>query len=417
MVTTTWIAGSGDWNTASNWSNGVPTAADDAVFADHRGSSYTVTGGGAAASLTIAPDPVNDEPSFAGTLTVGTLTDDAVYAHLLGTAALAFTSGAITAGAQLEVQAGATLGRGALTLNNGTLTGTLGTLVNPITLSARDDIAASGTLAGPVTGAGQLHVSGNVVLTDPGNTYSGGTLIGPDSTIDIASADHPNRLELAATGAAGTGPLALAAGTLTLDPGVTITSITAMFPLGTEIDATDQATTVFAGQGALAYNNGAGHATVVGAIQPGPAFTGEGPDVFGSMTVQGGTGSVTVFGGNSTSLLYGGTAGGNVLIAGADLSTYEPLSQSGGFTGEPYVLAYAPGPSTLFAGGNNDLLVASGTDNTQPTDPAGGFNTLIAAGGRETLTGAGSTGRNLFYGGTGTDMIAAGLPPARRAAR
>ena len=62
----------------------------------------------------------------------------------------------------------------------------------------------------------------------------------------------------------------------------------------------------------------------------------------------------------------------------------------------------------MFAGGNDDLLVASGTDNTQPNSPFNYFNTLIAAGGSETLTGTGSTGRNLFYGGTGMDVIAAG---------
>ena len=48
MVTTTWIAGSGDWNTASNWSNGVPTAADDAVIGgDEAQRDETITGGAA----------------------------------------------------------------------------------------------------------------------------------------------------------------------------------------------------------------------------------------------------------------------------------------------------------------------------------------------------------------------------------
>ncbi len=413
MVTTTWIAGSGDWNTASNWSNSVPTAADDAVFASNTtpDGSYTVTGGGAAASLTVTPDPGRSEPYFAGTLTVGTFTEDGVYAHLLGTAALSFASGTITGGARFEVQAGATLGKGALTLDNGTLTGTLGTLANPIALVAGAAVVATGTLAGQITGTGVLQLAGNVVLANPSDTYSGGTAIGAGSVFDISSAGLQTRVELAATGAAGTGPLALGSGTLALDQGVTIAAITTAFNYRAEIDATDQATTVFVGQMPLTYNNGAGHATIVGAIQPGPAFTDEGPDIFGSMTVQGGTGSVTVFGGNSTSLLYGGTAGSNVLIAGADLSAYPSSAVAvahGGYVQGPGFEAYAPGVSTLFAGGNKDLLVASGTDNAQSLSATYGFNTLVAAGGSETLTGAGSTGRNLFYGGTGADVIAAG---------
>ncbi len=421
MVTTTWIAGSGDWNTASNWSNGIPTAADDAVFAAlpmHGASdsfpfgAYTVTGGGAAALLAITSNQYSNLPYFAGTLTVGTFTETSPYAdlngnaaHLLGTAALSFTAATISGGTQLEVQTGATLGNGALILDNGTLTGTLGSLANLITLAANDIVAATGTLAGAITGTGMLQLVGDVVLANSGNTYSGGTVIGPASVFDFAAAPIQTRVELAATGAAGTGPLVLGGGTLALDRGVTVGPITAGFNGGAVIDATDQTTTVFAGPLGLTYNNGSGHALLVGAISPGSVFTGEGLDEFGGMTVQGGTGSVTVFGGNGTGLFYGGTAGDNVLIGGADLSAY---SVGGGYAQQGRLVAYAPGASTLFGGGNNDLLVASGTDNTQPTNPASNFNVLVAAGGSETLTGAGSTGRNLFYGGTGADVIAAG---------
>ncbi len=412
MVTTTWIGGSGDWNTASNWSNGVPTAADDAVFADgpRPGGAYTVTGGGVAASLTVMPDPVADEPSFAGTISVGTFTDNGVFTHLLGTAALAFGSGTVTGGARFEVQAGATLGTGTLTLSNGTLTGTPGVLSNPLVLDGDNMVAFAGTstttLAGPIAGPGSVQIEGNVILANAANTYSGGTRIGPQTVYDLRGLPIA-KVELAATGADGTGPLALGSGTLTLDPGVRVGAITAAFAGSAEIDATDQTTTVFGGQFNLAYNNGAGHALIVGAILPGQEITGEGPEIFGSIMAQGGTGSMTVFGGTSSCLLYGGTAGGNVLIGGADLSLYEPASEGNGFVGAPYLSAYTPGPSTLFAGGDNDLLVASGTDNSYPISPVHA-NILIGAGGRETLTGAGSTGRVLFFGGTGADVIAAG---------
>ena len=412
MATTTWIGGSGDWNTAPNWSNGVPTAADDAVFADNPtfDESYTVTGGGSAASLTVTPDPGAFYPYFAGTLAVGTFTDSVVFAHLLGTAALGFASGTITAGGQLEVQAGATLGGGTLTLANGTLTGTPGTLSNPLMLVGNNLLEFAGsqpaTLSGSIAGTGSLQVLGSVVLANAANSFSGGTRIGPQTVYDLRPSPFA-KVELAATGAGGTGPLALGSGTLALDQGVRVGAITAAFGGSAEIDATDQASTVFGGQFGLAYNNATGRALIVGAVLPGQEISGEGPEIFGAITVQGGAGSVTVFGGTSSCLLYGGAAGGNVLIGGADLSLYEPASNGGGFVGAPYLLAYTPAPSTLFAGGDNDLLVASGTDNSFAQSPVHA-NTLIAAGGSETLTGAGSTGRNLFYGGTGADVIVAG---------
>ena len=129
MATTSWIAGSGDWNTASNWSNGVPGADDAAVFSTSgvgaRGSAtYTVTGNGAAASLTLEPEDIGTVPILAGTYTVGSLVDDGPAAFeatpgFASTAGLTFGSATIAGGAQLDFAPGAQLAGGSLALSTG----------------------------------------------------------------------------------------------------------------------------------------------------------------------------------------------------------------------------------------------------------------------------------------------------------
>ena len=63
MAVTTWRGGSGDWNDPAEWTNGVPTASDEAVFPGVNTLPLTtalpvpqtVTGGGVAASITVQP--------------------------------------------------------------------------------------------------------------------------------------------------------------------------------------------------------------------------------------------------------------------------------------------------------------------------------------------------------------------------
>ena len=399
MVTTAWIAGSGDWNTGSNWSNGVPTAADDAVFGPDSSSyySYTVTGDGPALSLTVIP---GQNPSFAGTHATGNFGVNQGLIGLLGSAALSFGSGTVSGNSQLVLSAGASLSSGALTLNFGTLGFTSGVLANPLTLVTSGSVSAKGgTLSGMISGSGVLNLVNDVVLANPGNTYTGGT------TIQLGSLNH---VELAAGHSAGSGAIGLGTGTLTLDPGAIVGPISAGFSIvgHVEIDATDQTLTVFAGPIGLTYNNGGGHGTVVAGIQPvSPYGLGYGQTkIFGSTTVQGGTGSVTVYGGNSGGEFHGGSAGNNVLFGGADLSGFAPV-EDGGYLQDGS--AFSPTPVTMYGGGDNDLLVATGTDNSYPS-AASKANILVAAGGRETLTGSGSSGRNVFFGSSGADVIAAG---------
>ncbi|MGI4976953.1 MAG: hypothetical protein ACRYG6_08430 [Janthinobacterium lividum] len=409
MVVTTWIGGSGDWNTAADWSNGVPTAADDAVFA-HSVSGYgtdTVTGNGPAASLSILA-PGGDQ-SFAGTHAVGAFVDEN-YGRLLGGGAIGFGAATISGGGQLDVRAGAGFGSGPLTLDFGLLTLQSVVLSSPITLVSSGSVAGkTGTLAGLISGTGELHLGDDVVLANPGNIYSGGTAIGMG---DVYGPDRSDlgHVEIGAGTAAGSGPIGLGSGTLTLDPGAIVGPISAAFGRfdPAEIDASDQSATVFVGRKGLVYNNGSGHPTIVGASGPGPGpgyGYGDGqPSIFGSMTIQGGTGSITVFGGDEGGVFHGGSAGNNLLFGGADLTGFPPV-EDGGYLQDGS--AYSPGPVTMFGGGDGDFLVAGGTDNSYAS-AASKANVLVAAGGRETLTGSGSTGRNVFFGGSGADVIAAG---------
>ena len=110
----------------------------------------------------------------------------------------------------------------------------------------------------------------------------------------------------------------------------------------------------------------------------------------GVATVYAGTGSDTITLGAGGGIVAGGTAGNNVINGGA-----------------------GAGGSTLFGGGNGDLLAANGFAIT----------TLAAGAGNETLTGANSSANNVFYalgtkvtgnvtlqGGNGADSFIIGAP-------
>ncbi len=110
----------------------------------------------------------------------------------------------------------------------------------------------------------------------------------------------------------------------------------------------------FGGGGTMLFLNGTWRSTVFGAG--------------GAVTVNGGTGSGVFRTGGGGGELVGGSAGGNVLVAGA-------------------------GASTLFAGGSGDALYA------------GGGAMLVAGSGNESLSGGNSTGADLYFAGSGSDLI------------
>ncbi len=390
MVTTTWITGSGDWNTASNWNNGVPGAGDTALFDQtvDLNAPYTVTGGGAVAALTVINGPSQSGTvALAGTVTAGTFTVGYAGLELAGTAALSFASGQVYKG-ELQLDSGATLGSGPLALTDAGLEGTLGVLANALDLTGTTRMfQASGTLAGEVTGSGGLVLGtsnfipagGDLVLSHAGNTYAGGTdLVG-------------GRLEIAAPGAAGTGPVSVDNGSLVLDAGVSVGTINAAIQQSATVTTVDGNDTVFGGIGFLTVANGSGHVEVIGRYGVGdPDANFEAPADYERLSVTGGIGSVTVFAADAKATLFGGSAGSNVLVAGTTLA--DPTL---GFSGR---LSATSEGSSIGGGGNGDLLVLTGNANN-----------LIAAGaGSETLTGAGASGNNTFFGGTGSDLIATG---------
>lgn len=432
MTVTHWIAGSGDWNTASNWSDGVPTAADDAVF-DRAQYDFTVTGTGAAASLSVA-DPYLSTLTLVGSHSVGTFSlSGRGGVDLTSTAALSFGSGSVevptspydSLGATLNLDAGATLGSGTLTLGaDATLAGTLGVLVNPIVVApataadgtATATIDGTGTLSGAITGAGALVLASpsqapdRLVLTGAANAWSGGTTVTSSgersAAVGLPSSGVLDGLELARQGAGGTGPLSVSFGTLLVDPGVTLAPLEAGDGYMGTVIGSDQDLTLYGGAGSLVLRNGSGSATVLGTTSPvqfpvARADINASAFLFGTLLVSGGTGRVTVFGGNEQAEVYGGTAGGNVLVAGPVLDGYEPLSP-----GNPYFLLTPAGtilgtptrPTTIGGGGDGDLLVGTGH-----------FGVVMAASaGNETLSGAASSGSDTMFGGSGADLLVAG---------
>ena len=438
MATTTWIGGTstingipdiGDWNAAADWTNGVPTAADDAVFpSDHAGP---INGDGPAASLTIqaeqaTPGLFGEQGttvlySLGGTHALGTLAVDAGATLYLGQevppfdlphgvpAILSFGSALVSGG--ITLQYGSQLGSGTITLAGGSIGDVVGTLANPIVLAGSPGQAVAGsigglgangdqdatiaTISGVISGSGLLRLEGpgseegRLVLANGANSYTGGTEV--DGAVEVT-----------APGALGTGPVSLS-GALTLEAGVTAGPITGIGQL-TTVDAN---LTVFGGDG-FQFTNGSGSSTYVGSTKISHMSTAPETDpldqaAFSSVT--GGTGHVTVFAGNGGGAFFGGTGGGNVIVAGADLTGYtefagNPLTQFPGLRHfrDAQGTILTPSASTIGGGGDGDLLVATGTLD----------NLVAAGGGNETLTGSGASGNNTFFGGAGSDLIVTG---------
>ncbi len=430
MAGTTWTADSGDWNTASNWSGGVPTAGEDALF-PQLAQYDTVVGSGAAASISVTGTGlVGPQVTFAGTHAVGALVVEGATVVLSGLTALTFQSALVESTAYVDSVSlsgtavpvsgntpgllqlafpGDTLGTGTITLAGGELDAPAGVLANPVVLSVSpfvqvaeqfdpsgtlpDVIAGFGTLSGAITGTAALQLGG-------GDGPSNGVT---SFVLDNAGTFLPGGLrffgeQVTLAGRATVGAVLAAAGTLTLGAGVSVGAVTAAVTGATLIQAAEQGLTVFAGVGLLDLQNGSGRSTVIGAVAPGQTSpTQEQETEFGTLSVSGGTGALTVFGGNSGGTIYGGTAGGNVIVAGADASPYARVVNG-------QVVYVDRGPPlflqavTIGGGGNGDLLVATGTLD----------NVVAAAGGNETLTGAGASGSNVFFGGSGADVIVAG---------
>ncbi len=436
MATTSWIGTPttthdipdiGDWNTAADWTNGVPTAADDAVFPPDRAGP--INGDGPAASITVEKEQTTLDPlgqpnptalySLGGTHALGTLAVASGATLYLGQAlppfvtqqgvpaVLSFGSALLEGGIVLTY--GSQLGAGPITLAGGTIQNVTGTLANPIMLvggpGSTGSIGAGNspyagdspvlTITSPISGDGVLGLGGpssgqgRLVLASAANTATGG-------------ANVQGTVEVAVPGALGTGPVGLS-GSLTLEAGVTTGPVTGSGQLAT----VDASLAVF-DTGGLSFANGSGRSTFVGTtvishVSTAPEASPLDQGAFSSVT--GGTGQVTVFAGNGGGRFFGGTGGHNLIVAGADLAGYTEIAGNGlnNFPGlrhfeDAQGTILTPSASTIGGGGSGDLLVATGTLD----------NLVAAAGGNETLTGSGASGNNTFFGGTGSDLIATG---------
>ncbi|MBV9736080.1 MAG: hypothetical protein JO209_09240 [Acidisphaera sp.] len=396
MVATTWLGGSGAWDDAANWSNGVPGPDDDAVIPG-LSDSDTITGGGAAAELTVEANRGESlDLTLSGSYSVSQYVQLDGEMELAPSATLAFDAATIS-GANLVIDSGAALSGGTMAVSDSLYLS--GAISNPLLLSGSVSVSGSGALSGQISGSGQLQIGSyygggtNLIqLTSPSNNFTGGVVL------------NSGTLELGTTGAAGSGTVAIQTGlgsaALLLDPGVSLSSPIATSDAFATISAASASLEAFGGSARLTFIKGSGASTVIGALAPGfPAYVRDGVAQFGTLDVQGGSGNVTVFGGNESGAIYGGSAGNNVIVAGASLVGLTPADRFDvTYTTSSGVLTDRPVAVTIVGGGNGDLLVVTGSLN----------NLVAAASGNETLSAAGATGNNVLFGGSGSDLIAAG---------
>lgn len=152
MSMDSWTGSSGDWNTASNWSGGAPSATTTASITGPGNFVVTLFASGTAAAMILnAP---NAEFYDAGALTLSGL-----LALQSGTLALAY--GAIDGGT-LAMEGGTFLSTGGL-LNGVTVDGVLGLTTAQSTLFVQNGLSLSGTSG---SGAGSIALTGAYASLD-----------------------------------------------------------------------------------------------------------------------------------------------------------------------------------------------------------------------------------------------------------
>ena len=165
MTTHTWLNGlTGDWNTAADWSGGVPTALDTAVISAPGAYLVTLFGTGAIANLTIAA-------SGAEFYDAGSLALSGTLALQSGTLALAYGT---IAGGTLAIGGGSFASTGG-TLDGVSVQGRLDLGAANATLFVRDGLTLSG--AGG-SGMGSIALTGGYAALDCiGNETLGNAVI------------------------------------------------------------------------------------------------------------------------------------------------------------------------------------------------------------------------------------------------
>jgi fibronectin-binding autotransporter adhesin len=465
-VTDNWVGGAGgngDWNTAADWSGGVPADAATAVFATGD-FGYTVTGDATIGAIMVNGDGVTFD---------GTLTQDS-------SGPATFLTG--INGADVTLDANSFVTGGAINFQDGSLLEVQGTLIT--TGGTADVVLVDGLNADAIASSAitlnQLYVqngasfTGDVMLNDGGNiTLDASSSFGGDTVTLLGSGTI---YDAAAPGGAGGGGsvadnivFATAGGTLNLaaDPGVTLlvtgdisgagslvvsggtvelagdntftggidvqygtlqldTStalpsnlvILSGGALVTEVLASGMLTdSVVAATGTADTVTATGGALLVfGAAAASLTFTG-GADhstVVGglaALTVQGGSAGDAIFGGSAT-LNFTGGAGFSTVIGGAG-----QVIANGGATGSVIFggtsgldqLSTGTGNSTLVGGAASTTFFGSGAGSSLIVVTGGGLVNLGAATGNDTVFG-GNFANTIEggIGGTETDVLQAG---------
>ncbi|MBX5453289.1 MAG: Hint domain-containing protein [Acidobacteriia bacterium] len=419
-----WLAGSGSWSTAANWSAGVPGANQAAVFP---GSATLTVGFSITDSIALLLD--SGDPALTLALSAGTLAlaDGGAFSGTIsqtgGTLALngglLEVAGPYTAsGGALQIASGATydlLADVPLTggfINNAgvlektgstgisTLSGTLkdtGTIT--VAEGTLDFTSGTATLSGPLEGGGEFEITGGTVTLAAGATLGVGTLAAFGSGTDLvltSSFSDSGAFELGqfATLSLGgktftaLGPVVLAGTVLpygTLDLAGNAEIIGATVNPGVVLQDAGTVTQ----PGSLTLGNSSGGTTRLN-INSGAVYTLEGSAVingYSSASVLN-AGTLAVAGGEASAPAIGAafSNSGTISVAAGTLDLGGPTITLGGVV---------TGAGTLVLGGNTINLAAG----------------LTAAVGGLVLNGINSTAtlsENLPY--SGAFVLGAGVP-------
>ena len=346
MATTTWIAGSGDWNTASNWSNGVPTASVDAVFPGTTGSDMggpvTISGDGPAASISVSDGAgtgtiaasTSTSYTLTGSHAAATLSKSGYFSRLVLSGSDTIPSGLVvsTDGGTLELAAPGAGGTGPIGMYQGTL------------------VVDAGATAGPITSLGV------------------NTVIAADASLLVF-----NRLYLTFQNGSGHSTVVGGTGTSSL--------LSTQASFGTmNVNGGSGSVTVFGGdEGGVIYGGQAGNNVVIaGAGQLGDSYS-----QYAAGYNQAAATPITIVGGGSGDLLVlKGVLNGNMVVAGAGNETLTGADANG----------YG---NTFFGGTGADLIVAGA-----------GHDLVVAGSGMETINAG--TGQTAIFAGSGSDLIVGG---------
>ena len=282
-------------------------------------------------------------------------------------------------------------------LGSGTFTRTSSPTVAAAAGQGLAQIATSGAYALPTTTTGLLVTAGAPSATVTGSSGSG-NLIAVDNAVGTAASPFVFNTN------GGSGTIVTGDGTNLIG------------------------TSTVAGAGGYSIQTGSGNDTVVAFSGNNTVAAGAGNNLIGTGTTGttsndlvfsagndtitgGGVGTDTIIAGTgntlvapgSKSLVFLGTTGAATILGGTGteaISLGTGGGQAGGGSRGGNILAGGTGTagSTLFGGGNGDVLFARGSAQT----------VLVASTGNETLSGGASTGNNIFFTGTGSDVLGGG---------